>query len=38
MTEAAAAYDLALARTDNAAERAFLQKQRDALSARVPAE
>jgi RNA polymerase sigma-70 factor (ECF subfamily) len=31
LTEAAAAYDLAVARTDNAAERAFLQKQRAAM-------
>ena len=29
LTEATAAYDLALARTDNAAERAFLQRRRD---------
>jgi RNA polymerase sigma-70 factor (ECF subfamily) len=29
--DAAAAYDAAIARTDNAAERAFLQRSRDAL-------
>jgi RNA polymerase sigma-70 factor (ECF subfamily) len=34
LTDAAAAYDLALARTDNAAERAFLQKQRAACEPR----
>jgi RNA polymerase sigma-70 factor (ECF subfamily) len=32
LTEAASAYEAALARTDNAAERAFLQQRRDDVS------